>query len=88
MLAVSYMEPYAKNIVFGDEENLLNILFLKNIENIDTRQFEGKRIVVKGCGDKKIPESVYIKITGMLRPVAQSIMYGEPCSTVPVFKKK
>jgi hypothetical protein len=88
MLAVSYMEPSAKNIVFGDEENLLNILFLKNIEAIDTRQFEGKRIVVKGCGDKKIPESVYIKITGMLRPVAQSIMYGEPCSTVPVFKKK
>lgn len=86
MLAVTYMEPFAKNIIFGNKENLLTTLFLKNLDHIDTNQFKDKRIVVKGCGDKKIPEAAYVKITSILRPVAKSIMYGEPCSTVPIFK--
>ena len=86
MLAVSYLEPYAKNIVFGDESALFNFLFLKNLEKIDPKEFREKRVVVKGCGDKKIPESAYVKITTILRPVAKSIMYGEPCSTVPIYK--
>jgi hypothetical protein len=62
------------------------MLLLKNIQKINAIEFEGKRIVVKGCGDKKVPESAYIEITKILRPVAKSIMFGEPCSTVPIYK--
>ncbi|MEO6844934.1 MAG: DUF2480 family protein [Ginsengibacter sp.] len=86
MLAVAYLEPVAKDIIFGKEAEVLDILFLKNILKIDAKEFEGKRIVVKGCGDKKVPESAYIEITKILRPVVKSIMFGEPCSTVPIYK--
>jgi len=86
MLAVTYLQPYAKEIFYGKESDVSNILLLKNIQKIDLEEFEGKRIVVKGCGDRKIPESAYIEITKILRPVAKSIMFGEPCSTVPIYK--
>lgn len=86
MLAVTYLEPYAKNIFYGKDSEVLDELLLKNIQKIDAKDFEGKRIVVKGCGDKKVPESAYIEITKILRPVAKSIMFGEPCSTVPIYK--
>lgn len=86
MLATTYLQPFATEIMFGNEETVFNTIFLKNLWRIDLKEFEGKRIVVKGCGDKKIPESAYVQITKMLRPVAKSIMYGEPCSTVPIFK--
>ena len=88
MLAVSYLQPFAKDIIFGNEPEAFNTLFLKNLDKIDAKEFEGKRVVVKGCGDKKIPETAFVEITKMLRPVVKSIMYGEPCSTVPIFKSK
>jgi hypothetical protein len=88
MLAVSYLQEFAADIVFGNEDQLINTLLLKNIQKIDAKEFEGKRVVVKGCGDKKIPEAAYVEITKILYPVAKSIMYGEPCSTVPIFKRK
>ena len=64
------------------------VLFLKNLWKIDPAAYEGKRVVVKGCGEKEIPASAYAEITRILRPVAKSIMYGEPCSTVPIYKRK
>jgi len=88
VLAVTYLQPVANDIIFGNEKEVFNILFSKNIEKIDVKEFEGKRVVIKGCGDKKIPESAYVAITKILRPVVKSIMYGEPCSTVPIFKRK
>ena len=88
MLAVTYLQEFAADIVFGNEAQLINTLLLKNIQKIDAKEFEGKRVVVKGCGDKKIPESAYVEITKILYPVAKSIMFGEPCSTVPIFKRK
>ncbi len=88
MLAVSYMQPYASDIIFGNEKEAFNILFLKNLGKINTEEFEDARVVVKGCGDKKIPETAYVEIAKILRPVAKSIMYGEACSTVPIFKRK
>lgn len=86
MLATTYLEPFAKEIVFGNEAQLFNTLFLKNIWKLDAKEYQGKRVVVKGCGDKKIPETAYVEITKMLRPIVKSIMYGEPCSTVPIYK--
>ncbi len=86
MLATTYLQPFAKEIIYGNEQQLVSHLFLKNLNKIDPKEFEGKRVVVKGCGDKKIPEMAYVEITKILRPVVKSIMYGEACSTVPIYK--
>jgi len=88
MLVVSYLEPIAKEIIFGDADFLHKTLFLKNISQINITNYEDKRVVIKGCGELHITEAAYVAITGLLRPVAKSIMYGEPCSTVPIYKKK
>jgi len=88
MLAASYLQGVAKEIVFGDEKRLIEIVLVKNIAAINASEFADQRIVVKGCGEVHIPEAAYVEITNKLRPVAKSIMYGEPCSTVPIYKKK
>jgi len=88
MLAVTYLQPYAADVIFGNKKEAFNILFLKNLDKINTKEYEDARIIVKGCGDKKIPETAYVEIAKVLRPVAKSIMYGEACSTVPIFKRK
>ena len=87
MLAASYLQPVAKTIVFGDADFLHKTLFLQNLSKINTAEYQDKRVVIKGCGELPITEAAYVAITGLLRPVAKSIMYGEPCSTVPVYKK-
>ncbi|HEY4155954.1 MAG TPA: DUF2480 family protein, partial [Puia sp.] len=61
-------------------------LLLKKLAHLDPLEFKDKRVVVKGCGEKGIAPFAYLEITRLLRPVAKSIMYGEPCSTVPIFK--
>lgn len=88
MLVAGYLQPVAKDLVVGDEKALVNILFVKNIAAVNGEDFTDKRVVVKGCGDIQIPETAYLEITSKLRPHVKSIMYGEPCSTVPIFKKK
>jgi len=88
MLVASYLRPFANEIIFGNKETVISTLILKNLSKINGEEFTDKRIVVKGCGDVQIPESAYIEITNRLRPYAKSIMYGEPCSTVPIYKKK
>ncbi len=87
MLAASHLQPFAKEIVFGDEDFLHRTLFLKNIALLNPEEFSDKRVVIKGCGDKPISATAYVEVTKILRPVAKSIMYGEPCSTVPIYKK-
>jgi len=87
MLAASALQPVVKEIVFGNEETAKKNILLKNIGTINVAEFSDKRVVIKGCGEVPISEEAYIEITKLLRPVAKSIMYGEPCSTVPVFKK-
>lgn len=88
MLVSSYLQPHAKEIYFGTTEMVTEQKLLQNINLINAKQFADKRVVVKGCGEKKITESAYIAITNQLRPVVKSIMFGEPCSTVPIFKNK
>ena len=88
MLAASNLQPVAKEVVFGNEEFLNKSLFLKNLETINPDDYLDKRMVIKGCGELPITEMAYVEITRRLRPVAKSIMYGEPCSTVPIYKKK
>ncbi len=88
MLVASLIQPIAKEIVFGTADYTKENILVKNIEAIDTTPFANARIVIKGCGELPIGEVAYIAITKKLRPFAKSIMYGEPCSTVPVYKKK
>ncbi|PZR29513.1 MAG: hypothetical protein DI535_02030 [Citrobacter freundii] len=88
MLVASYLQPVAKEFVMGDEQQLQRELFLKNLAAINPSDYTDKRIVVKGCGDTPIGDFVYMELTKILRPVVKSIMYGEPCSTVPVYKAK
>jgi len=87
MLAASYLQPVAKDVIMGDEKEVHKTIFLKNIQRIEANEFTGQRVVVKGCGDKPIGEFAYMEITKLLRPVVKTIMYGEPCSTVPIYKK-
>jgi hypothetical protein len=88
MLVASYLQPVAREIVMGDLQELQKKLFIQNIEDININEFTDKRIVIKGCGETPIAEFAYMEITKRLLPVVKSIMYGEPCSTVPVYKKK
>ena len=88
MLVATYLRPVAKHIVLGDEQKLIETILHHNINSMNAEEYTDKRVVVKGCGDVKIPDSTYLKITSLLLPYVKSIMYGEPCSTVPVFKRK
>ena len=88
MLVASNLQPFAKEVVFSDEKNIAETLLLKNIASIKGEDYADKRVVIKGCGDVAVPEAAYVEITNKLRPYVKSIMYGEPCSTVPIFKRK
>ena len=87
MLVSAYATPVAADIYQGTEEEFYKLSFQQTLNGIDFAEYEGKRIVIKGCSDKPVPPSAYAELTKRLQPFAQSIMYGEPCSTVPVFKR-
>jgi hypothetical protein len=87
MLLAVKLAPYANHFVFGDMDVLEASLYQKMISAIDAEQYRDQRVVVKGCGDLPVPTSAYVEITRFLAPLAKSIMYGEPCSTVPIYKK-
>jgi len=88
MLLANKLEPFAKTVIFGNKEDLIDQLFHEKLADLDMSTFTDGRVVVKGCGDVHIPESAFVTLTVKLSKVAKSIMYGEPCSTVPVFKRK
>ncbi|MEP6613984.1 MAG: DUF2480 family protein [Mucilaginibacter sp.] len=88
MLLANRLAPYAREVVFGDTEVLETVLFVKSIAAIDVEQYRDQRIVIKGCGDTPVPVSAYVELTKKLTPVVKSLMFGEPCSTVPIYKKR
>lgn len=88
MLLASALQPFARTIVFGDLEKLEEKIFLEALSQVDWSSFSGARVVVKGCSKVPVPESVYVEVTTRLKPVVASLMFGEACSSVPVFKKK
>lgn len=87
MLVASYLQPVCLDLVIGDETELRKQLFLKKLNTIKAEDYADQRVIVKGCGDLPIGEFAYMEITKLLRPYVKTLMYGEPCSTVPVFKK-
>jgi Protein of unknown function (DUF2480) len=88
MLVATYAAPYAADIIQAAPEQFVEAAFMKKIAALDLAAFENKRLVIKGCSDKPVPASAYLEITRRLQPTALSIMFGEPCSTVPVYKKQ
>ncbi len=88
MLISSALVSVAKEVILvSNETDARKKIQIRNIRKIDTSIYADKRVVIKGCGEEAISEEAYLEITNMLKPVVKSIMYGEPCSTVPVYKK-
>lgn len=88
MLVATNLSSMGAICAYGKPDEVRKELFLQNINAIDIDAFRDKRVVVKGCGDLPVGEFAYVGITAKLSPVVRSLMYGEPCSTVPVFKRK
>ncbi len=88
MLLANKMAPFAKQVHFCDLQTLEIILFNQVLQQFNAEKYKNQRVVIKGCGDLEIPTSAYVALTTLLSPVVKSIMYGEPCSTVPIFKRK
>lgn len=88
MLLASALEPHASCIVVGTTEEMETELFRQSIRSINREEYRDSRLVIKGCSDVSLPKSAYVDLVNYLQPVAKSIMFGEPCSTVPIFKRK
>jgi len=87
MLVAAHLQPAAKELFLGTKEEWKKKKLLDRIAVIDLSVYKDQRIVIKGCGDEPVPEAAYLEITNRLRPIVKSLMYGEPCSTVPIFKQ-
>jgi hypothetical protein len=83
----SHLIPFAKKIIFGTLENLETALYQESLPKLDYSQYENKPVILKGCSKKPVPRSAYLLAIQHLQPVAKSIMYGEACSAVPLYKK-
>ncbi len=88
MLVSSYLRDVALSIFQGSTEEFIKHEMLKAIENIREEDFRDQRVILKGCGEKPVPPAAYAALVWKLRPVVKTLMFGEPCSTVPVYKKK
>lgn len=87
MLLASSLEPFARAIVYGGLEALETRMFFDSLSKVDWQQYAGAKVVIKGCSKVAVPAAAYVEATRLIRRYAASIMYGEPCSTVPVFKR-
>lgn len=87
MLISTYLSPVAKKVVVGDLEMLETVLYTGILNNLDISQYAGLPVIIKGCSRRPVPQNAYLQLIGKLQPVAKSIMYGEACSSVPLFKK-
>lgn len=87
LLITSYLNEFSKKVVFGNLEFLNSLLYQEVLQNVDFSQYEDKPVIIKGCSNKPVPENAYLLALQKLQPVAKSIMYGEACSAVPLYKK-
>lgn len=88
MLIAVALQNLASTVVFGTRQDLERLLWSTWVESLSLEEYRGQRVVVKGCSDEQIPATVYVELAHRLTPVVQSLMFGEPCSTVPLFKAK
>ncbi len=88
MLLALALQPFAKRVIFGNLQEMEALLFAEKLAGIDPTHYKDARVVIKGCGDKAIPTNAFVQLSAILKPYAKSLMYGEPCSTVPLYKAK
>lgn len=89
MLLASELQPYAEKVVSGNRDTLETIIFSESLkEKLHPERYKDKRVMIKGCGDKELPTSAFSDAVALLKPYAKSIMYGEACSNVPIYKSK
>ncbi|WP_378180054.1 DUF2480 family protein [Aquimarina sp. SS2-1] len=88
LLLTSALIPFAKKVAVGSLEDLETILYAQIINKLDVSDYQDKLLIIKGCSNKPVPESAYVELIQKLQPIAKSIMYGEACSSVPLFKRK
>lgn len=88
MLIAVYLQEYAKKVVFGNQEHLESLIMEEALAKLDVEPYRDQRIIVKGCGDINMPAHAYLKMGLLLKPVVKSLLFGEACSTVPIYKNK
>jgi len=88
MLITTYISPFSKKIVIGNLTALETSIYHDIINNLNIEEFKNKPVIIKGCANKPIPETAYVQLIEKLQPITKSIMFGEACSTVPLFKNK
>jgi hypothetical protein len=88
MLIATALQPIANRVIFGSKDDLKKALWRNWVSAINTVGYEDCRVIIKGCSKEQIDASIYVELTAKLTPVVKSLMYGEPCSTVPLYKKK
>ena len=88
MLLANKLSGVAKLLVFGDLSDLEDLWYVKQIDAMDLSMYADQKVVVKGCSHVPVPVSAYVYLTNRLTPIVQSLMFGEPCSTVPLYKRK
>ena len=88
MLLGIALRPYAASVVFGQEKDREIFLFRRNLEKVDWESYSNAKVVVKGCSDVEVPETIYLELASKLHPLVSSLMFGEPCSTVPLYKRQ
>ena len=87
MLVAAAAAPFAHDVFQGTADDYYRSFFLRRLDELDMEQYRDQRLVIKGCSDHPVPPAAYLEVTRRLQPLAKSIMYGEPCSTVPVYKQ-
>ena len=87
MLASTYLQEVASRVVMGTKETLEIVLFQEALAKLDIEQFRDERVIVKGCSKYPVPTAAYVEFVTRVKPVAKSLMYGEACSTVPLYKR-
>jgi len=88
MLVTSYLAPVAKDVIFGSPQNVEEDLLINSLDGINIEAYTDERVIIKGCGKLEKSGKAYVHISKLLLPVVKTLMFGEPCSTVPVYKKK
>jgi hypothetical protein len=88
MLVSIHLQPYAKKVVVGNLEHLESLVYQDIINNFNTSEIKNKPVIIKGCTNKPIPLNAYTMLINKIKTVAKSIMYGEACSSVPLYKKR
>lgn len=88
MLVANYLLSVSADFSFGTKDEVWNTELLQSVKDLNAEEYNGKIVVIKGCGTRSLPDAAYLEVTKKLQPVVKSLMFGEPCSTVPVYKKR